>query len=107
MKNMKSKLAIVILLAATTLGASAYARGDDRDWEEHRHEHWRHHRHEDWRYDHRHDNWRRDERRPPYAHSYDAPPPPRHYEQPAVILPLPPLPPPPHEVLRDLLHGHR
>jgi hypothetical protein len=109
---MNSKLTIAILLAAATLGTSAYARdGDhDRGWDEHRdrgRDHWQHERHEDWRYDHRHDDWRHDHRGPPpYAYGY--PPLPRRYEEPVVVrVPVLPLPPPPHEVLRDLLRGHR
>jgi hypothetical protein len=108
---MKTKLTIAVLLAAATLGTSAYARGgdhDDRGWDgrrDHGRDHWQHQRHDDWRYDHRRDDWRHDHHRPPYAYGYA--PPPRRYEEPVVLLPVPPLPPPPHEVLRDLLRGHR
>lgn len=116
---MKIRLSIAVLLAAATLGTSAYAHGgdhDDRGWNEHRDhrsDHWQHQRHDHWRHDHwrhdrRHDHWRYDHRPPPHAYGYvyGYPPPPRHYEQPAVHLPLPPLPPPPHEVLRNILRGH-
>lgn len=111
---MKNKLWIAVLLAAATLGTSAYARGgDDRGWNDHRdhgRDQWQHQRHDHWRNDRRHDHWRHDHRPPPYAYGYSYgygyPPPPRHYDAPpAVRLPLPPLPPPPHEVLRDILRG--
>jgi hypothetical protein len=108
---MKTRLMIPALLAAATFSASAFAHGGDRDddwrghrgWQEQRHDHWRHH--------HRHDHWRYDHRPPPppyaYGYGYGYRPAPRvYYEAPAVHLPLPPLPPPPHEVLRDILRGH-
>lgn len=108
---MKTKLTIAILLAAATLGTSAYAHGGDRDdrgWNEHRErgrDHWQQQRHDDWRYNHRRDDWRHDHRPPPYAQGHYAPPPPRRHEEPVVVHI--PLPPPPHEVLRDILRGHR
>lgn len=106
---MKNKLWIAVLLAAATLGTNAYARGGDhRDWRDQHHDQWQHQRHDHWRHDHRHDHWRHDHR-PPHAYNYgyEYHQAPRHYEQPAMHLPLPPLPPPPHEVLRDILRGHR
>ncbi len=106
---MKSKLWIPALLVAATFSGTAFARGGDYDrggpdrrydqGQYERHDHWRHNRRHDWRYDHR----------PPpvYGYGYQYREAPRYYERPAVYMPLPPLPPPPHEVLRDLLRGHR
>lgn len=100
---MTNKVWIAVLLAAVTVGTNAQARGDDhRGWDNQRHDHWHHrHHHDHWRHGH----WRHDHRPPPaYNYSYEYRQAPRYYEQPAVHLPLPP---PPHEVLRDLLRGHR
>lgn len=105
---MNVKLTLAVLLATATLGTSAYARGgddhrdrgwDDRGRHEQRHDHWRHDRHRDqWRHNH----WRHDHR-PAYVYGYGYPPPPRYYAPPppraSVYVPLPP---PPHEVLRDI-----
>lgn len=105
---MKTIITIAALLAAVTLGSNAYARGGDdrrdhgrddyRGRQEQRHDHWRHDRHRDhWRYDHR----------PAYAYGYGYPPPPRYYAPPPPRANIYiPLPPPPHEVLRDILRGH-
>ena len=104
---MTNKLWIPVLIAAATLSASALAYdGDHRDrgWQEQRHEQWR----DEQRYEHRHAHWRHDYRQPYYAYDYEYRPAPRYYDAPpAVYLPLPLLPPPPHEVLREILRGHR
>lgn len=108
---MKTKLWIPALLAAATLSTSAFAHGGDRERnydrddyrarQEYRDHRWRN---EQWRREQwRREQWRR-EHRSPYAYGYDAPPP-RYYERPAVYLPLPPLPPPPHVILHDILRG--
>jgi hypothetical protein len=106
---MKSKLWIPALLVAATFSATAFARGGDYDrgGPDRRYDQGQYERHDHWRHDNRHD-WRYDHRPPPaYRYGYEYREAPRHYEQPAVYLPLPPLPPPPHEVLRDILRGHR
>ncbi|MBU1236823.1 MAG: hypothetical protein KJ634_12515 [Gammaproteobacteria bacterium] len=109
---MKTQLTIAAVIAAVTLGTSAYARGsddrrdhgrDDRGRYEQRDDHWRNdHRRDRWRHNH----WRHDHRRS-YTYGYGYPPPPRYYAPPppraTVYIPLPP---PPHVVLRELLHGH-
>jgi hypothetical protein len=102
---MKSKLWIPALLAAATLSASAFANGGDHDrgGRDHRYDQRQYERHDHWR----HDQWRYGHRPPPvYGYGYEYRQAPRYYEQPTVYLPLPPLPPPPHVVLRHLLGGH-
>jgi hypothetical protein len=111
---MNIKLTIAVLLAAATLGTSAYARGGDhdRDGRDHRYDQRHDQRHDHWRHDHRRDHYRHDhyryDHRPAHTYGYGYPPPPRYYAPPppraSVYVPLPP---PPHEVLRDLLRGHR